>query len=64
VVDQAAGLDPLMAALAILASIVGTSLAKPVLERLSDTQYRTWAMNIITVIAVIYLAQGGYLFFR
>jgi uncharacterized membrane protein YfcA len=63
-VDQATGLDPLMAALAITASIVGTSLAKPILERLSDTQYRRWATHIITTIAVIYLAQGGYLFFR
>jgi uncharacterized membrane protein YfcA len=63
-VDQATGLDPLMAALAVAASIVGTSLAKPILERLSDTQYRRWATHIITTIAVIYLAQGGYLFFR
>ena len=63
-VDQAAGVDPLMAALAIAASIIGTSLAKPVLERLSDTQYRTWAMHIITAIAVVYLVQGSYLLIR
>ena len=63
-VDQAADIDPLMAALAIAASIVGTSLAKPILERLSDTQYRTWAMHIITAIAIVYLAQGSYLFLR
>ena len=63
-VDQAVGLDPLMLAVAVVASIAGTSLAKPILERLSDTQYRTWAMHIITAIAVIYLAQGSYLFFR
>lgn len=63
-VDQAAGIDPLMGAVAIVASIVGTSLAKPILERLSDTQYRTWAMHIITAIAVIYLAQSSYLFLR
>jgi len=63
-VDHAAGLDPIMAGLAIVTSIVGTSLAKPILERLSDTQYRIWAMHIITAVAVIYLAQGSYLFFR
>lgn len=63
-VDQAAGLDPLMAALAIAASIIGTSAAKPVLDRLTDTQYRQWATHIITVIAVVYLAQGSYLFLR
>jgi len=62
--DQAAGLDPLMAGVAVVMSIVGTSLAKPVLDRLSDTQYRTWATHIITVIAVVYLAQGSYLFLR
>jgi uncharacterized protein len=63
-VDQRAGLDPLMAGFAIAASIIGTSLAKPVLDRLSDAQYRTWATHIITAIAVVYLAQSGYLFLR
>jgi hypothetical protein len=33
--------------------------ARQQIERLSETQYRTWAMHIITVIAVVYLAQGG-----
>ncbi|MBM3527692.1 MAG: sulfite exporter TauE/SafE family protein [Alphaproteobacteria bacterium] len=60
-VDQAAGLDWPMVALAIAASMVGTTMAKPILERLSDTQYRTWAMHIITAIALVYLAQGSYL---
>ncbi|MFZ1102503.1 MAG: sulfite exporter TauE/SafE family protein [Hyphomicrobiaceae bacterium] len=60
-VDQAAGLDPPMAAAAIAASMVGTSLARPVLERLSEAQYRQWASRIITAIAAVYLAQGGYL---
>ena len=43
-VGQAAGLDPLMAGFAIAASITGTSLARPILERLSDAQYRRWAI--------------------
>ena len=60
-VDQSAGLDPVMAVAAIIASMIGTSLARPILERLTDTQYRTWARHIITVIAVAYLAQGVYL---
>ena len=50
-----------MAGSAIVASMVGTSLARPILERLSDAQYRRWATHIITAIAVAYLAQGGYL---
>jgi uncharacterized protein len=61
VVDQAAGLDPLLAGLAVIASMIGTSLARPILERLSDMQYRRWASHIITAIAVVYLAQGSYL---
>jgi uncharacterized membrane protein YfcA len=60
-VDQAAGLDPWMAGLAIAASMIGTSLARPILDRLTDTQYRRWATHIITTIAVAYLAQGSYL---
>ena len=60
-VDQAASLDLVAACLAVVASIAGTSLAKPVLERLSDTQYRTWATHIITAIAVAYLGYGSYL---
>lgn len=59
---QGASIDPVMAALAVAASIVGTSLARPILERMSDTQYRTWATRIITVIAVTYLARGATLY--
>jgi uncharacterized membrane protein YfcA len=63
-VQQAAGFDPLLATLAVLASMVGTSLARPVLEKLSDVQYRRWATHIITAIAVVYLTQAGYLLLR
>jgi uncharacterized membrane protein YfcA len=61
IVAEAARIDPWLAAMAVAASMVGTTLARPVLDRLSDTQYRTWARYIITVIACVYLAQGGYL---
>lgn len=60
-VDQAASLHLPMAAAAIAASMVGTSLARPVLERLSEAQYRQWATRIIITIAAFYLVQGGYL---
>jgi uncharacterized protein len=63
-VDQAAGLDPPMAAAAIAASMVGTALARPILERLTEAQYRLWASRIITAIAAVYLVQGGYLLLR
>jgi len=60
-VDQAAAIDPLVAALAIAASMLGTTLARPVLEMLTDTQYRVWATRIITAIACYYLGYGSYL---
>jgi uncharacterized membrane protein YfcA len=63
-VAESARVEPLMAVLAVVASIAGTSLARPVLERLSDAQYRWWAKRIITMVAVYYLAQGSYLLVR
>jgi len=59
-VEHAASVDPLLAGLAVIATIAGTSMAKPVLDRLSDAQYRAWATRIITVIASAYIAQGLY----
>jgi uncharacterized protein len=63
-VGQAANLDPVMASAAVAASIVGTSLARPVLERLSEAQFRQWTARIVTVIAAVYLVQGLYLLAR
>ncbi|MCB1512474.1 MAG: sulfite exporter TauE/SafE family protein [Hyphomicrobiaceae bacterium] len=60
-VDQSASFDPLMGAVAVAASITGTSLARPILERLTEVQYRRWATRIILTIATVYLARGGYL---
>jgi uncharacterized membrane protein YfcA len=60
-IEQAAGLDLWMAVAAVAASMIGTSLARPVLERLTEAQYRLWATRIITAIAAVYLVQGGYL---
>ena len=60
-VDQAAAIDPVVAALAVTASLVGTTLARPVLEMLTDNQYRVWATRMITAIACYYLGYGGYL---
>ena len=40
-----------MAGLAIAASMLGTSLGKLLLERLTDTQFRAWSNRIITAIA-------------
>ncbi len=50
-------------ALAVIMPIIGTSLARPILDRLSDTQYRLWANRIITTMALFYLGQAAYLAF-
>jgi uncharacterized membrane protein YfcA len=61
IVAQAAALDPVLAVVAVAASMLGTTLAKRYLEAMSDQQYRTWAGRLITAIAVYYVAHGGYL---
>ena len=41
--------------------MVGTTLAKRVLEAMSDQQYRRWANGIITAIAGYYVVHGTIL---
>jgi uncharacterized membrane protein YfcA len=60
-IDQTASIDPVMAGLAILMSMLGTTLAARVLEKMTDTQFRTWAGRVITAIAGYYVVQGSYL---
>jgi uncharacterized membrane protein YfcA len=61
-IDQTASVDPLIAALAIAASMVGTTLAGRVLQAMTDNQFRAWANGLITVIASYYILQSVYLF--
>ncbi len=60
-IDQAASVDPLVAGLAIIGSLVGTKLATYVLEAMTDKQYRGWANRIIMAIAAYYVSYGTYL---
>src|SRR5258708_10036369 len=48
IIDQAATLDPVLAGVAIAASMLGTSLARRILEAMSDAQFRTLANPLIT----------------
>jgi uncharacterized protein len=64
IIDQAAALDPLLAALGIVCSVAGTTLARGLLEALTDVQYRSWANRIVTTIAVVFIVQGGALLLR
>jgi len=60
-IDQATGVDPVMAVVGIGASMLGTSLARRLLEAMSDATFRRWAGRIITTIAGWYVAQGAWL---
>lgn len=57
-IEQSGSVEPWVVGLAIAASMLGTSLGKLVLERLSDIQFRTWSNRIITVLATYYVGYG------
>ena len=61
IIDQAATIDPVLAGFAVVCSIVGTTLARRLLEAMTDVQFRRWANRLITGISAYYLAQGAYL---
>ena len=61
IIDQAASLDPVLAVVAVAASMLGTTLARRLLEAMSDAQFRTWANRLITAIACYYIAYGSWL---
>jgi uncharacterized membrane protein YfcA len=52
-----------LAAIAVAASMLGTTLARRILEAMSDTQFRTWANRLITTVAGYYIIHGGWLLF-
>jgi uncharacterized membrane protein YfcA len=62
VIEQAATVDPVVAGLAIAASMLGTTLAVKVLERISDAQFRRWSNRIITAVSGYFVAYGCYVF--
>jgi uncharacterized protein len=61
IIDQAATLDPVLAAVAVVASMTGTTLARRILEAMTDLQFRTWASRLITTVAGYYIIYGGWL---
>ena len=50
-----------MLAVAVAASMLGTTLARRILEAMSDAQFRTWAGRLITTVACYYILYGGWL---
>ena len=57
-IAQAGQVEPWFLGVAIASSIVGTSLGKFLLERLSDKQFRVWSNRLITVLASYYVGYG------
>ena len=60
-IEQTASVDPIVATLAVISSMIGTTLATKVLEAMTDQQFRSWANRIITCIAGYYVAHGVFL---
>jgi uncharacterized protein len=44
-----------------MASMLGTTLARRILEAMSEQQFRTWANRLITTVASYYIFYGGWL---
>lgn len=63
IIDSAATLDPVLAGVAVTASMLGTTLARRILEAMSDHQFRTWANRLITTVASYYILYGGWLLY-
>ena len=63
IISQAATLDPVLAAVAVAASMLGTTLARRILEAMTELQFRTWANRLITTVASYYIIYGGWLLF-
>jgi uncharacterized membrane protein YfcA len=61
IIDQAATLDPVLAAVAVAASMLGTTLSRRLLEAMSDQQFRRWANRLITTVASYYILYAGWL---
>ena len=61
IISQAATLDPVLAGVAVAASMTGTTLARRILEAMTDLQFRTWAGRLITTVAGYYIIYGSWL---
>jgi uncharacterized protein len=60
-IEQVGTVDPLLAVFAVAASMLGTTLARRVLEAMSDRAYRLWANRLVTGISGTYVVHGTWL---
>jgi hypothetical protein len=45
-------------ALSVTMAIVGTSLSRVILERMTDVQFRRWTQRLVMAIGAVYMVQG------
>ena len=57
-IEQVGQVESWFLAAAVTCSIIGTSLGKLLLERLSDAQFRVWSSRLITILASYYVGYG------
>jgi uncharacterized protein len=53
---------PVVVAFAMALAVLGTNLARTILERMSDVQFRRWMKALMIAIGSFYLAQGVWLY--
>ena len=61
IVATAATVDLDMMIIAVVASLTGTTVARRLLEAMTNSQFRTWATRIINSICGYYVLHGSYL---
>jgi len=44
--------------ISIVAALMGTSLSRAILERLTDVQFRLWTQRLVLAVGAVYLIQG------
>jgi uncharacterized membrane protein YfcA len=59
--NDGTSVHPLVLGIAVGSAVIGTSLSKFVLERLTDHQFRRWTQILVMAIGSVYLVQGVYL---
>ena len=57
-IEQVGQVEPWFLAIAVASSMIGTSLGKLLLEKLSDAQFRIWSNRLITALASYYVGYG------
>jgi hypothetical protein len=53
-----AEVSPWLAAVIVLVAVIGTSLSRQVLERISDASFRSWTRWTVLAVGAVYLASG------